>query len=83
MVSRVDCSNLSIVPNSLASKVRLGLIHREKEKLPEHGGFHGDDCNPLHNFDDTCHSEEFAIRAIPPYHSVADVKLFVSYIYFV
>lgn len=43
MVSMVDCSNLSIVPNSLASKVRLGLIHREKEKLPEHGGFHGDD----------------------------------------
>ena len=43
MVSRVDCSNLSIVPNSLASKIRLGLIQREKEKLPEHGGFHEDD----------------------------------------
>ena len=43
MVSTVDCSNLVIVPNSLVSKVRLGLVNREKEKLPEHGGFLEDD----------------------------------------
>ena len=83
MVSKVDCSNLSIILNLLVSKARLDSKHRDWEKCLEREEFHGDDWNPLHSFDDTYLPEEFAVKANPSYRSVADVKLFVSYIYLV
>ncbi len=83
MVSKVDCSNLSIILNLLVSKARLDSKHREWEKRLKREEFHWDDWNPLHSFDDTYLPEEFAVMANPTYRSVADVKLFVSYIYLV
>lgn len=43
MVSKVDCSNLSVILNLLVSKARLDSKHREWEKLLEREEFHGDD----------------------------------------
>lgn len=81
MISERDCRNLSIALNWLLGRARSGLRHRDWEKFLECEEFHGDDSNPLHNFDDIYLPEMFAIRAIPSYHFEADVKLSISCIY--
>ena len=43
MVSKVDCSNLSIILNLLVSKARLDSKHREWEKRLKREEIHGDD----------------------------------------
>jgi hypothetical protein len=43
MVSKVDCSNLSIILNLMVSKARLGLKHMNWEICLVREEFHGDD----------------------------------------